>query len=185
VGHGRSMPQLRRRVVRSRSPALARTGARARPSLVQSLMMLTKVPSPVKLANELRPLLLQINRQLRRELAPLGITGGQAAILHAIQTSPGVGVRQLAAREGVSAPAMSGYVDRLEAAGLARRLRLSDDRRRVGLELTPAGARVLRSARSRRTAWLAARLERLEPEELAALAGATAPLRRLLEAGQA
>ena len=59
-----------------------------------------------------------------------------------------------------------------------------DDRRRVGLELTEQGARVHRSARSRRTAWLAARLERLPAEELAAVDAAITSLSRLLEDGR-
>ena len=52
------------------------------------------------------------------------------------------------------------------------------DRRRVGLELTPKGERLLRSIRERRTAWLAERLEELEPEELRAIEGAIEPLLR-------
>jgi DNA-binding MarR family transcriptional regulator len=143
--------------------------------------MLTTTPQPVALANELRPILLQLNRQLRRELAPLGITAGQAALLHAIRTESGIGVRELASREGMSAPTMSAHVDRLEAAGLVTRTRSGGDRRRVRLELTEAGLRVLRAARSRRTAWLAARLKRLTSAELAALEAAAAPLSRLLE----
>ena len=39
------------------------------------------------------------------------------------QQNPGIGVRELAAREGMSPPAMSGYVDRLEAAGHVTRTR--------------------------------------------------------------
>lgn len=144
--------------------------------------MLT-TPDPVDLANRLRPLLLQVNRQLRRELAPLGITAGQAALLHAIRTHPGIGVRELAAREAMSRPAITAAVDRLEAAGLVRRTRSGSDRRRVELELTDEGLRVLRSARRRRTAWLASRLKRLAPDELAALENAVRPLERLLEAG--
>ena len=136
---------------------------------------------PVALANELRPILLQLTRQLRRELGPLGITGGQAALLHAIRTNPGIGVGDLAAREGMSAPTMSAHVDRLEAAGFVKRVRSGADRRRVRLELTDAGMRILRAARSRRTAWLAARLKLLTPEELAALDEAVGPLARLLE----
>jgi DNA-binding MarR family transcriptional regulator len=136
---------------------------------------------PVAAANELRPVLLRLNRHLRRELGPIGITGGQAALLHAIRTNPGIGVRGLAASEGVSAPAMSGYVDRLERAGLVRRVRSDQDRRRVGLDLTDAGVKVLRSARSRRTAWLASRLLRLDPDELAAVEAALPALNRLLE----
>lgn len=141
--------------------------------------MLT-ISSPVDLANELRPVLLQLNRHLKRELAPLGITAGQAALLHVIRTHPGVGVRALAEHEGVSAPAMSGYIDRLEAAGLVGRVRSEEDRRRVGLTVTDAGVRALRSARSRRTAWLASRLKRLSDDERAAVAAAVEPLALLL-----
>ena len=144
--------------------------------------MLTK-QDPIVVANELRPLLLQINRHLRRELAPLGITAVQAALLHAIRTTPGIGSRALADREGMSKPAMTTAIDRLETAGLVRRSRSARDARCVELELTEKGQRVSRSARSRRTAWLASRLERLEPGELAAIADAVAPLRQLLEEG--
>ncbi|HEU5213862.1 MAG TPA: MarR family transcriptional regulator [Gaiellaceae bacterium] len=136
---------------------------------------------PVALANRLRPALLRLNRELRREGSTLGISGGQATLLHLISRSPGAGVRELAAREGMSAAGMSGHVDRLEAAGLLRRVRSTDDRRRVGLEVTEAGHRILRAVRRRRTAWLAQRLGRLSPDELEALDAALAPLERLLE----
>jgi len=136
--------------------------------------------APVDVANELRPVLLQLSRQLRKELAPLGITGGQATLLWQIKRKPGIGVGELAALEGVSQPAMSGHVDRLEAAGLLRRERSSADRRRVGLALTDEGARVLRCARRRRTAWLADGLNRLEPDELEDVAKAVPHLARLL-----
>jgi DNA-binding MarR family transcriptional regulator len=136
---------------------------------------------PVTIANRLRPVLLQLNRQLRRELKPLGITGGQAALLHVIRSNAGIGVRELARREGMTAAGMSTALTRLEGAGLVRRTRGEEDRRRVGLELTEQGLRVLRSARSRRTAWLAARLQRLTPQELAAVDGVIEPLARLLD----
>jgi DNA-binding MarR family transcriptional regulator len=136
---------------------------------------------PVGLANRLRPALLRLNRELRRETASLGITGGQAALLYLISRSPGLGVRSLAALEGMSAAGMSGHVDRLEAAGLVRRVPSTDDRRRVGLELTDEGVRMLRAVRRRRTAWLAQRLGRLDPAELEALERALEPLARLLE----
>jgi len=137
---------------------------------------------PVELANRLRPVLLRLNRELRREGASLGISGGQATLLHLISRSPGAGVRELALREGMSAAGMSGHVDRLEAAGLLRRVPSTADRRRVGLEVTDEGNRMLRAVRRRRTAWLATRLDRLTPEELDALEAALVPLGRLLEA---
>ena len=137
--------------------------------------------APVELANRLRPVLLKLNRELRRETRPLGITGGQAALLHLVQQNPGIGLGELAEREGVSAPAMSGYVDRLEAAGLLNRTRSGEDRRRVGLTVTAEAARILKALRRRRTAWLAARLRELDPAELEALDAAIEPLARLLE----
>jgi DNA-binding MarR family transcriptional regulator len=139
--------------------------------------------NPMTVANGLRPTLFHLNRRLRKELAPLGVTGGQASLLWAIRTSPGIGVRELAEREGVSPPAMTAYVDRLEAAGFVARRRSERDRRRVELDLTEDGARVLRSVRSRRTAWLAALLRRLEPDELEAIERALPALRRLTEDG--
>ena len=142
--------------------------------------MLTTL-DPVTVANGLRPALLHLNRRLRRELAPLGITGGQAALLWAIRSNPGMGLLELAELEGVSAPAMSAHVDRLEAAGLVARRRSERDRRRVELEVTEEGLRILRSARRRRTAWLAERLGRLEPDELERIDAALPALERLLE----
>jgi DNA-binding MarR family transcriptional regulator len=132
-------------------------------------------------ATRLRPVLLRLNRELRRELAPLGVTGGQAAILHLIERSPGVGVRELALRENMSPAGMSGHVERLGTQGLVRREPSATDRRRIGLFLTEEGRRVLRSVRSRRTAWLSARLRRLPPDELRAVEAAIGPLAALLE----
>jgi DNA-binding MarR family transcriptional regulator len=137
--------------------------------------------TPVELANWLRPVLLKLNRELRRETRSLGITGGQAALLNLVQQNPGIGLRELAARENVSAPAMSGYVDRLEAAGLLKRTRSGEDRRRIGLTVTPEAARVLRTVKRRRTAWLATRLRDLDEHELEILGAAIDPLTRLLD----
>jgi len=60
------------------------------------------------------------------------------------------------------------------------RVRSEVDRRRVGLTLTPAGERLLRRVRDRRTTWLAERLGVLEPEELARIEAAVDPLLRLI-----
>jgi DNA-binding MarR family transcriptional regulator len=135
----------------------------------------------VELANRLRPLLLQLSRYLRREAHAEGITGGQASLLAQIRKGPDVGVRDLAAREGVSAPAMTRYLDRMEKAGLVVRTRSPEDARRIRLALTPKGVRALRSIRRRRTAWLAERLEGLSARELAAVDAAIEPLARLLK----
>jgi DNA-binding MarR family transcriptional regulator len=143
----------------------------------------TIAADPLAVANELRPILLQLARELRREVHPLGVTGGQVSLLVSIRRTPGVGVRELAAREGVSAAAMSRHVARLVRAGLVRRTAgAGGDGRRVGLELSAAAERVLRLVRSRRTAWLAARLRTLDDEALETIADALEPLSELVEA---
>src|SRR4051794_20780924 len=99
---------------------------------------------PTTVANRLRPALLRLNRELRREIHSLGVTGSQVSLLVMIQKEPGIGIRELGRWERMSTPGMSKYVARLEAAGLVRRTELAD-RRRVGLELTTEGSRVLSS----------------------------------------
>jgi len=133
------------------------------------------------LAEALRPVLLRVGRELRREAREVGVSPEQVSLLVAIKYSPGIGVRDLAARERVSPPALSNRVDRLEQDGLVARTPSDDDRRRVGLTLTEEGQRVLRRVRSRRTAWLVTRLGELSAEELAAIEAAVEPLALLLD----
>ena len=137
--------------------------------------------SPETIAADLRPALLRLARELRHETEQAGITARQATLLWLVKRSPGLSLAELAAEEGISPPAMSGHVDRLERAGLVERVRGTSDRRRVGLELTDEGARLLRNIRARRTMWLARRLQALEGPELAAIDAAIPALHRLLE----
>jgi DNA-binding MarR family transcriptional regulator len=136
------------------------------------------------LANRLRPVLLRLARELRREPSPLGVTPGQLLLLEAIRSDPGITARDLAERERISAPAMSGRLARLEAAELIGRVRAAD-RRCIGLSLTSEGERVLRSMRARRTSPLAERLERLDPVERDRIEAALGPLERLLDSSSA
>jgi DNA-binding MarR family transcriptional regulator len=141
--------------------------------------------SPTEVAGRLRPVLLKLNRELRRETTAFGVTGYQAALLNMIRKSPGIGVRELAARERIAPASMSVSVTRLEKAGLVRRTADPLDRRRQALWVTDAGDRTLRTVRTRRTAWLAQRLNRLPPEKLAAVYDAIEPLADLLEDDEA
>jgi DNA-binding MarR family transcriptional regulator len=138
-------------------------------------------PDTTALANRLRPVLLKLARELRREVHSLSVTGGQVALLVQIKEAPGIGIRELAARERISVPGMSKYVAKMEAAGLLERHAVGGDKRRVGLHVTTAGHRVLRSVKSKRTAWLAERLHALDPEQLEAIDAAIEPLFGLLE----
>jgi DNA-binding MarR family transcriptional regulator len=135
-------------------------------------------------ADSLRPTLLSLARELRRERIA-GVSPPQVGLLVTIKYAPGVTVSTLAHDEHVSTAAMSKRISRLERAGFVARTKSESDRRRIGLTLTDEGQRTLRRVRSRRTAWLASRLSSLSSEELAAISAAAEPLARLLELAEA
>jgi DNA-binding MarR family transcriptional regulator len=138
--------------------------------------------SPETIANDLRPVVLRLARELRKETEQVGITARQATLMWLVKRRPGLSLAELAAEEGISPPAMSGHVDRLERAGLLERVRSSDDRRRVGLSLTQDGERLMRNVRARRTTWLADRLKALDPSDLETIEAAVPALLSLVEA---
>ena len=143
--------------------------------------MISEATDITIIAERLRPVLLRLSRELRRETEALGVTSRQATLLWLIREHPDLTLGELAALERISAPSLSGHVDRLEQAGLLERFRSKDDRRRVVLRLTPPGSRMLRRVRSRRTTWLAERLGTLDTAELEAIEKAIEPLTALLE----
>lgn len=142
---------------------------------------MVQVANDSTLANRLRPVLLRLARELRREIHSLGVTGGQVSLLVQIKRTPGITASELAERERISAPGMSGHIVRLEAAGLIERTR-AEDRRRIGLTITEAGDKVLANVRKRRTAWLVTRLNALEDAERDAVEAALPALEKLMEA---
>ena len=152
------------------------------PMLQFITLMISEVTlTPEAVAADLRPVLLRVARELRKETEQLGVTARQATLLWLVKRSPGLSLAELAAEEGISPPAMSGHVDRLERAGLIERVRSTDDRRRVGLRLTEEGERLMRRVRARRTTWLADRLRTLDADALAAVETAIPALRQLVE----
>lgn len=130
-------------------------------------------PDVQSLADGLRPLLLRIGRQLRREAGAIGLSALDATLLQAIFKREGIGVSELAELEQTSKPTMSSHVKRLESAGWVRRQApCTEDRRRVGLVITTAGRKALEAVRRRRTDWLADRLASLPSRARADLAAA-------------
>lgn len=138
-------------------------------------------PDALTIANRLRPVLLRLHRALRHEAHELGVTSMQASLLAAITRSPNIGLGELAAQEHLTSPTLVNHIDKLETAGFVERVRSHPtDRRRVEITITPAGTQVLETLRARRTAWLAAHLETLSSEDLAAIATAIEPLAKLV-----
>ena len=139
------------------------------------------IADPLAVANELRPVLLRLARELRKETEQLGVTSRQVTLLWLIRGQPGPEPARAGGRGAASprrrSPATSTGSRR---PGLIERARDEDDRRRVGLTLTDEGERLLKRVRARRTTWLAERLRGLDDDELAAIEAAIEPLGRLL-----
>lgn len=135
------------------------------------------------IADLLRPAILRLNRDLRREIrAAAGLSPFHTLILATIETEPGIGVSELAARERIRPPSMSVHIKQMEAAGfVARDEAAHADRRRIGLRITPEGSRVLVEVKRLRTAWLAGRIALLSREERESILRAIDPLIKLSE----
>ena len=93
------------------------------------------------MAEGLRPVLLRVGRELRREARKVGVSPEQVSLLVAIKVNRGVGVGELAVRERVSPAALSNHVDRLERAGLVLRTPSDADKRRVSSALGGSAGR--------------------------------------------
>jgi DNA-binding MarR family transcriptional regulator len=76
---------------------------------------------------------------------------------------------ELAAGQRVAPPTITKVVEKLEALALVQRSLDRDDRRVTRISLTAAGMTYVDRTRERRTAWLAARLAELSPEQLAGI----------------
>jgi len=139
----------------------------------------TNPSSIMALAEQLRPALLRLSRQLRRETRS-GLSPLDAMLVAAILHNEGIGVSELAELEQISAPTMSVHVKRLEEAGwIARDDSSCVDRRRTRLKVTRDGEKALEAVRKLRNDWLAGRLAELSDEQRRCLAAAVAPLAQL------
>jgi DNA-binding MarR family transcriptional regulator len=143
-------------------------------------VLTTSDPSVPELASRLRLVITRTARRLRQQSDP-GLSPTQAAALATIERAGPLTPSELARIEQVQRPTISRVTARLGQAGLLERLPDELDGRGARLRVTPEGRRTLRALRNRKTAYLAERLERLDPEDRAVLARASGLLERLLE----
>jgi DNA-binding MarR family transcriptional regulator len=123
-------------------------------------------------AAELSVALEELLRLFRR-LNPSGsLSLTAAATLSSLDRRGPARLTELAVEQGVSQPAMTQLVTRLQLAGLAERVPDPDDGRVVRVHLTDTGRAELGRRRDFRTARLGTLLDRLTDEEQAALTAA-------------
>jgi DNA-binding MarR family transcriptional regulator len=147
----------------------------------------SEIPSPddqpvnEKLADELRPLLHRLTRNLRRESVAAGFSSVDVAVLGLVKRMPGIGVSELATIEDTTRASMSVHVKRLSEAGwLAVDPSHGEDQRRSHLVLTQLGDEALSRIRDSSNRWLTRQLDNLGIAERKALARAIPALRALL-----
>jgi DNA-binding MarR family transcriptional regulator len=119
---------------------------------------------------------------LIRVLSPSGgISLTTASTLARLAAAGPHRLSDLAAKEGVTQPAMTQLVSRLERHGLAERRGHRDDRRVVMVHITPAGRELLDQRRQQRAIRLAGLLDALSPEDERTIAAALPALTRLTD----
>jgi DNA-binding MarR family transcriptional regulator len=106
-----------------------------------------------------------------------------AATLATVERTGPRRITDLAVTEGVTQPSMTALVTVLERSGLVERRQDPRDQRVVLVALTEAGADYLRSRRRAGAEALADLIDKLPPEEIAALAAAAPAVRHLHELG--
>lgn len=122
----------------------------------------------------------RLNRRLRQQ-GETGLGASTFSALATISRRGTVSLGELAALEGVKPPSISTTVAALEGQGLVTRVIDAADRRVTRVTVTPRGRLRLLRSRTRKTAYLAARLEALDDRQLQVLEEAAAILERALE----
>jgi DNA-binding MarR family transcriptional regulator len=109
-----------------------------------------------------------------------GLSRTEVGLLAALSTRPHR-ITELAAREGISQPAVTQLVNRLERRGWAERRTHPEDGRVVLVAITDAGAEALEGVRADYRALLHEEITALDDEEVETLAAAVGILDRLIE----
>ena len=152
------------------------------PDIAPELAATSAARSPVdpEVAARLRLVLNRLARRLRSQAAG-DLSPSLVSALVSIECHGPITLGQLAAHELVKPPSVTRLVAALEERGLVRRETDAADRRIARVSLTGEGRRTLRRTRTRKTAYLAKQLRRLDAAQLAVLVDALPVLERLLE----
>jgi DNA-binding MarR family transcriptional regulator len=123
---------------------------------------------------------IHLLRRVRAADRTLSIGPAQLSALSVLVFGGPRSLRELADAEQVRPPTMSRIVAGLVGSGLVRRKK-TEDKRRVRLEATPKGTKILQEGRRRRVELLAQTLRNLTEDELREAAAAAQFLGKLIE----
>ena len=132
-----------------------------------------------ELASHLRLTIARTARRLRQE-GGTGLSPSMTSALATIECHGPLTPSELATRERIQRPTATRVIARLEAMGLITRAADPQDRRSSLVAVTADATALLAEHRTRKTAFLAERLDRLGVEDRAALERAADILERML-----
>jgi len=118
---------------------------------------------------EVMPLVMQDLRRIMRGQSSPDLRVPELRSLAFLRLNPGSNLTDLAEYIGVSLPSMSKLVDTLTYRGYIDRRPDATDRRRICLDLTESGGKVLRAALEAVKSSFAGKLSQLGAEDLAAV----------------
>jgi DNA-binding MarR family transcriptional regulator len=122
---------------------------------------------------------IHLLRKVRAQDRSTGIGPAQLSALSVLVFGGPRSLKELAEAEQVRPPTMSRIVVGLERTRLVRR-KATDDKRRMLLEATARGVKILQEGRRRRVAMLVHALQELSEDELRAAAAAAEFMRKLV-----
>jgi len=126
---------------------------------------------PQELAARLRLSATRLARRLRQE-ADAGLTPSQLSALAVIENHGPLTLGELADHERLAPPSVTKMVGKLEGAGLVVRTVDPGDRRVCRVSTSERGRALVADIRRRKTAWLTARIARLDADQQRRLAAA-------------
>jgi DNA-binding MarR family transcriptional regulator len=132
------------------------------------------------LAGHLRHTIVRVARRLRQE-AGGELSPSLTAALSTVERHGPLTPSELASRERIQRPTATRVIARLQEERLIRRTPDMYDGRSSLVAVTKEGEELLAELRTRKTAFLAERLEGLDPDERATLERAADILERVLE----
>jgi DNA-binding MarR family transcriptional regulator len=136
-----------------------------------------------ELAARLRLSVTRLARRLRQK-SDVEATASQISALATIERLGPLTIGELSTAERVQPPSMTRIVAGLEDLDLIQRETDERDRRVARVRVAPLGQRLLERSRSKKNAYLAARLRALSDGERTTLAQAADILERLLESDE-
>jgi DNA-binding MarR family transcriptional regulator len=139
----------------------------------------TVTSTDAETAARLRLVISRLARAVRQHGAA-GLTPSQISALATIEEFGPMRMSDLAEYESIGAPVATRVVATLQELGLVQRAEGSTDGRVSLIELSDAGRETLAELWSERAAGLTARIERLQPEQVAVLTAALPVLETLV-----